>query len=317
MQAASLAVSRSLAEGPFSRFHGRRAWPGLGVHLYRCREFVGHRLAMEGAHVLILVQKGCGRLHQKRGHAACESLLTSGSVIFAPAGAQCLWSGTLPECVALSIAPDPIAPDPIAPDPLAPDPLAPADAGGNAVLASVAGGRDPFVEQVAALLAADIERHVHGADGVLWTSIRRALHAHLERNYAASARPVPQMAGLTGPKLARVVDFVEARLGEPVTLDQMAAVAAIGRFHFARMFKLAVGVTPMAYVERARIEHAKALLQDGGLPLAEVAARVGFADQSHFTRRFRRHTGRTPAIFARQAAWTRPQGAMRSERRGP
>lgn len=303
MEVPTLAVHRSLAEGPFPGFHDRRAWPGLGVHLYRGRDFSGHRLATQAAHRLILVRTGCGRLSQDGGQAAADSLLMSGSIIFVPAGARCRWSGTLPECIALSVEADP------------PERAA---AGEESPFTSVENGRDPFVEEVARVLAADIERPVQSADGVLWVSIRQALMAHLERTYSTGSRAPPPMSGRVGPKFVQVVDFVEAHLGEPIRLDQMAEVAATGRFQFARMFKRAVGVTPMAYVERVRIEHAKALLRQGGLTLAEVAGRVGFVDQSHFTRRFRRHTGLTPALFGRRAALSnRSDPAVGAPRREP
>jgi AraC family transcriptional regulator len=58
----------------------------------------------------------------------------------------------------------------------------------------------------------------------------------------------------------------------------------------------------MTYVERSRIQRAKSLIRGDLMPLAEVAQEVGFADQSHFTRRFRVHEGRTPAAYAREHA---------------
>lgn len=286
------AVSRLLAEGPFPGFHGRRAWPGLAVHLYRRREFAGHRLSKPDAHVFILVRAGRGRLDRGEGPNACAAVLVAGSIIFVPAGAPALWSGTLPDCIAVTV------------ESARPARTAAGDDAGSSHedLVHIADGRDPFVEQIACLLAAEVERPIHGADRVLWLSARQALRAHLARAYVARRAPAPRACGLADAKLARVVDFVDAHIDGSITLDQMAGVAEMGRFHFARMFKRCVGITPMTYVEHARVEHAKTLLQRGGLSLAQVATCVGFADQSHFTRRFRRHTGLTPAVFARRIA---------------
>ena len=80
----------------------------------------------------------------------------------------------------------------------------------------------------------------------------------------------------------------------------MAGAAGLSRFHFGRIFKRQVGLSPARFVEHARIEQAKRLIADGRMPLAGVAQAVGFADQSHFTRRFRAQEGCTPAQFARE-----------------
>lgn len=59
-------------------------------------------------------------------------------------------------------------------------------------------------------------------------------------------------------------------------------------------------MTAIGFVEQCRIRRAQSLIMETAIPLAEVALMTGFADQSHFTRRFHRHVGRTPAAFARE-----------------
>ena len=76
----------------------------------------------------------------------------------------------------------------------------------------------------------------------------------------------------------------------------------MSRFHFSRVFKQHLGLSPARYVERVRIEQAKALIVSAEMSLAHIAQAVGFADQSHFSRRFRFHEGRSPAQFAREQA---------------
>jgi AraC family transcriptional regulator len=81
-------------------------------------------------------------------------------------------------------------------------------------------------------------------------------------------------------------------------LEQMAAVARLSPFHFARQFKTATGLAPHQYVIARRVERAKQLLQAGDdFSLAEVAARAGFSDQSQFSQHFRRLVGATPGKF--------------------
>jgi len=104
-------------------------------------------------------------------------------------------------------------------------------------------------------------------------------------------------SGLPRYKLRRVVAYVDARLGGPISLDDLANVAGVSRFHFHRQFRKSVGVTPREYVLQARIERAKGLLTESDLTVGEVSGAVGFADQSHFSNIFRRLTAMTPRGF--------------------
>jgi AraC-like DNA-binding protein len=103
--------------------------------------------------------------------------------------------------------------------------------------------------------------------------------------------------GLPRYKLRRVMAYVDARIGGPISLDDLANVAGVSRFHFHRQFCKSVGVTPHEYVLRARIERAKGLLTASDLTVGEVSGAVGFADQSHFSNIFRKLTAMTPRSF--------------------
>jgi AraC family transcriptional regulator len=95
-----------------------------------------------------------------------------------------------------------------------------------------------------------------------------------------------------------VVEYIEEHLGAGPSLEQMAAVARLSAYHFARQFKATTGLPPHQYVILRRVERAKQLLQGGGdLSLAEVAAHAGFSDQSQFTHHFKRLLGVTPGQF--------------------
>jgi AraC family transcriptional regulator len=78
---------------------------------------------------------------------------------------------------------------------------------------------------------------------------------------------------------------------------ELAAVAALSEFHFARMFKQSTGESPHAYVLRRRIERAKCLIAAHRLPLSRIASACGFASQSHFSARFREIAGVTPKCY--------------------
>ena len=105
--------------------------------------------------------------------------------------------------------------------------------------------------------------------------------------------------GLSPAALRRVQLFVEANLGKPLHLHDLAARAALSPFHFSRAFKTSAGMTPRAYVEQRRIEQAKRMLRESPASLAQVAIDVGFSTQSRLTSTFRRSTGFTPGQFRR------------------
>ena len=107
--------------------------------------------------------------------------------------------------------------------------------------------------------------------------------------------------GLSPAALRRVQLFVEAKLGQPIHLSDLAERAALSTYHFARAFKTTMGTTPRAFIERRRIEKTRQLLRESDMPLAEIALDAGFETQSRFTTAFRRATGFTPAVYRKGA----------------
>jgi len=103
--------------------------------------------------------------------------------------------------------------------------------------------------------------------------------------------------GLPRYKLRRVIAYIDSRIGDTLSLEDLAGVAGVSRFHFHRQFKKSLGVTPHDYILRARIERAKGLLIESDLTVGEVSGAVGFVDQSHFSHTFRKLTTMTPRNF--------------------
>lgn len=170
-------------------------------------------------------------------------------------------------------------------------------------LANCFGTRDPFVERIVALFLAELDRPPHPAQAYVSQALSSALALHLVHRFngqRAALAPAPR--GLNPRSLQRVQDFIDAHLGEPIDLQMLANVANVSRFHFARLFRRSTGSSAIAYLERARMRRAQELIRHGRLPLAQVAALVGYADQSYFTRRFGMAFGITPARYARACA---------------
>jgi AraC family transcriptional regulator len=151
-----------------------------------------------------------------------------------------------------------------------------------------------------AILALRAELTSPGAGGRLVAeSLGNVLAIHLLRLFTAPGELGPRpRERLPRSKLQAVVRYVEEHLDTELTLDDLAAVAHLSPYHFARLFRNSTGLPPRQYVIARRVERAKELLRDGdGMPLADVAAEVGFANQSHFTRHFKRLVGVTPGHF--------------------
>lgn len=102
---------------------------------------------------------------------------------------------------------------------------------------------------------------------------------------------------VTPATVQRALAYIHQNFTRPITLDELAAVESLSRYHFLRSFRKQVGMPPHTYIENCRIAAAQRLLATG-LPLVQVAAEVGFSSQSHFTRRFRQTLGVTPGRYA-------------------
>jgi AraC family transcriptional regulator len=157
--------------------------------------------------------------------------------------------------------------------------------------------QDPTILHVAQLLKEEV---AHGglASALLVESLRNLLAVHLLRNYQGKpAQPQVQQTALDSLKIKQIKDYIEDNIAEELAIAELAALVPMSQFHFARAFKATVGQSPHQYVVKRRMERAKVLLSVTGLPVAEVAYRVGFANQSHFTAQFRKIIGITPKQY--------------------
>ena len=154
----------------------------------------------------------------------------------------------------------------------------------------------PSSSTSAPIFRIELDRASHPAQDLLIESMAVALCAHLLRSYT-NAVGVEQRstASVDVAAVRRAIAYIEDNPDRAISLRELAAAAGLSRFHFSRVFKHHLGMSPARYVERTRIEQAKALIVNAEMSLANIAQAVGFADQSHFSRRFRFHEGRTPA----------------------
>ncbi|MBS0374426.1 MAG: helix-turn-helix transcriptional regulator [Proteobacteria bacterium] len=156
---------------------------------------------------------------------------------------------------------------------------------------------DPAFADLARQLLAELEGPGLGTR-LFADTAARALALHLLRHHSnARAGEAPARLEMTARQLRVATEFIEAHLGEELTLESISAAPAMSPFRFARAFRKATGQSPRQYVIGRRIERAKSLLSAGELELADIANRVGFATQSHFTTVFRQRCGTTPKRY--------------------
>jgi AraC family transcriptional regulator len=134
-------------------------------------------------------------------------------------------------------------------------------------------------------------------------SLANVLAVQLIRQISAPRKPVRTREGkLPRARLRAVIEYIEEHIDASPNLEQMAAIAHISPYHFARQFKTSTGLPPHQYVIARRVERAKHLLEEGGdFSLAEVAVHAGFSDQSQFCQHFKRLVGVTPGQFRTHA----------------
>jgi len=156
---------------------------------------------------------------------------------------------------------------------------------------------DPLHDHIALVLQAAVD--AEGEAGQLYAeALADALTVHFLRRYAAAQPTRREVAGGLPPyKLRRVFTYIQAHLEEKLSAEVLASVVQMSPAHFAHLFKHATGLAPHQYVSLCRIKHAKRLLAETDMPLTDISAQVGCADQSHFTALFRRHVAMTPNTY--------------------
>jgi len=156
---------------------------------------------------------------------------------------------------------------------------------------------DPLLRHVILGLAAGMEQ---GAPDVYAESAAHHLTMHLLVRHA-DCRP-QKSPSRDAIRMRRVHDYIRARLGHDISLQDLANAACFSRFHLIRMFKHAYGETPYQHLTRLRIEEACRRLKASQDLISNIALDCGFGNQTHFAAAFRRHVGVSPSIYRLRAS---------------
>lgn len=153
---------------------------------------------------------------------------------------------------------------------------------------------DPTLRHIALALRAGI-RSGDALDRMYGETLSTALAVHLLREYSTAVlEPKRPYGGLPREKLVRAVEYIQDQLHADLTVPGIAQVADMSADHFTKLFKESTGQSPYRYVVEARVRKAKELLTTGKFTICEAAHQVGFVDQSHLTRHFKRVFGLPP-----------------------
>jgi len=157
--------------------------------------------------------------------------------------------------------------------------------------------KDRHIAALMMALHADLEDG-QPAGSLYGEMLAATLAAYLVKRFSIGPVATKRAAGgLPKARLKRVLEYISAHLGNEIRLETLASIAGMSRHHFGELFRCSTGVSPHQYVIGQRVERGKQMLRDTDLSILEIGLATGFADQSHFTKTFRRIARVTPRDY--------------------
>ncbi|MCA1992110.1 MAG: AraC family transcriptional regulator [Coleofasciculus sp. S288] len=266
-----------------------QGWQNILVEEF-CQPPGQEKYQSQTEHTLCLsLNRRPSRLSQVIGDRRYTSLCTKGDLSIAPAGALffCKWDGE-DQYLRIRIASQflqKVAREAIEIDP------------DRVELLPEFRVRNPQIEQIGTMLLSEL-KNGGLAEQLYVDSLTNLLGVHLLRGYCATrGRVALYDGGLSERQLLQVTDYINDRLADDIKLSDLAQLLEMSQFHFSRLFKRSLGVTPHQYVLQQRVERAKQLLKQTELSVMEIALLCGFSSHSHLGKWFRQHTGMTPKAY--------------------
>jgi AraC family transcriptional regulator len=161
--------------------------------------------------------------------------------------------------------------------------------------------QDPLVHAIGTALEDELASP--HPSGTYAESLGTALVAHIFAKYSDLTLPSGETASRTQytAQIGRTLEFISNHLDTDLSLEDLATVANMSKFHFAKSFRQAMGIAPHQYLVKLRVEKARKLLAQQTLSVEEVAHRVGYVDKGHFAAQFRKIVGISPNRYRERA----------------
>ncbi|OJA04325.1 AraC family transcriptional regulator [Halomonas sp. QHL1] len=159
-------------------------------------------------------------------------------------------------------------------------------------------------------LLTEAERAIDHDHDIASTYLNQAIALLAIENHSEGSQRIHK-GGLARWQISRVDEFINEHLDHCIRTTELAALLGLSVSHFSHAFKQTTGMTPLMYVAAKRVEAAERYMLCSAHPLSEIALSLGFCDQSHFCRVFRRETGLSPQTWRKlHTANTSPQAEL-------
>lgn len=159
------------------------------------------------------------------------------------------------------------------------------------------GQRDSHIEAIATMLLNEFQQDTP-SNRLYLDSLANVLAVNLLRQHATTKPQLPVYeGGLPNRQLQQVLDYIEAHLDCEIKLIDLAQLLDMSSFHFSRLFKQSIGLSPHQYLIQQRVERAKRLLKQSDRLIIDIALECGFNSHSHLSKQFRQLTGMTPKVY--------------------
>lgn len=157
--------------------------------------------------------------------------------------------------------------------------------------------RNAQVEAIAAMLLSEFQQNTPG-NRLYLDSLANILAVNLLRQHATTKPQLPiYEGGLPQLQLRRILEYIDAHLDCEIKLADLARLLDMSPFHFSRLFKQSIGLSPHQYLIQQRVERAKQLLTQSDRLIVDIALACGFNSHSHLSKQFRQMTGITPKLY--------------------